>query len=384
MKRLAASLLVPALIGFWACSSNNPSKTDGPCEGGGPCVDGSVEGATEAADARGDGPVACVTRFDCSSLSPLFTPSADQNLVPCCTDNVCKLEMFDGDCTDASAQIILASNYDQSCTTDTDCVSVAEGNFCYPGATNCPSAAISTSANAQYQADVAKTRAASCYAPGNCGEESGPCCVGGKCQVGNECGNLAFDASAETGADASIDAHVESGAGRVPLNHRPSDAQCSTAAPPGDCAGPYPDGGGCASDSDCADAGTNGRCINPGGGPAAPCFCTYDRCLGDTDCPSGQTCACHGAPYTDDAGNTCVKGNCRVDADCGAGEYCSPSSTTGICGDSLAGYYCHTAADLCIDDSDCPESTNGTVGEPGCVYSTTDSRWECLIVPVCL
>jgi hypothetical protein len=105
--------------------------------------------------------------------------------------------------------------------------------------------------------------------------------------------------------------------------------------------------------------------------------------LGDSDCPGGQTCACHGAPYTDSAGNECVKGNCRIDADCGAKGYCSPSSRTGICGDSLGGYYCHTAADLCIDDSDCPQSAT-VVGSPGCVYSTTNSRWECLVVPVCL
>ncbi len=86
-----------------------------------------------------------------------------------------------------SAQLIQASSYDQSCKTDTDCVWVAEGDFCRPGAGNCPNAAISKSANAQYQADVAKTRAASCYAPGNCGAESGPCCIAGQCQVGSQC-----------------------------------------------------------------------------------------------------------------------------------------------------------------------------------------------------
>src|SRR5580692_5594444 len=295
MKQLAASVLVPAMICFCACSSNNPGKTEGACEGGGSCVDGSVVAAAGVADARGDGPVACASRFDCSSL---YSLAPDQDLVPCCVDSVCNLETYDGDCTDASAQIILASDYDQSCMTDSDCIWVAEGNFCYPGLTNCGTATISKSANAQYQADVAKTRAASCYAPGNCGADFGPCCVSGMCQVGSQCGNLAGDASADTGA-AAVDADAQSGAGRVPVNRRPSDTQCSTPAPPGDCAGPFPDGGGCASDSDCTEAGTNGRCINAGGGPAAPCFCTYDKCTGDTDCPGGQTCACHGAPYTD-------------------------------------------------------------------------------------
>jgi hypothetical protein len=128
-------------------------------------------------------------------------------------------------------------------------------------------------------------------------------------------------------------------------------------------------------------AGTNGHCINPGGGPAADCFCTYDACVHDIDCRAGETCACHGAPYTGGHGNTCVKGNCRGDADCGGSGYCSPSSLTALCGDYLAGYYCHTARDLCVDDSECPASGPGA---PGCVYSTTDSRWECVQLPVCL
>jgi hypothetical protein len=204
-QQRASSVLVPAMVCLCACSSNSLSATGGLCEGG-PCVDGSVEAATVVADARGDGPVACASRFDCSSLSPLFSPSSDQDLVPCCVDSVCKLETYDGDCTDASAQIILASDYDQSCMTDSDCIWVAEGNFCYPGVTNCGTATISKSANAQYQADVAKTRAASCYAPGSCGGNFGPCCVNGMCQVGIHCSNLASDASAQTSSDAASDA----------------------------------------------------------------------------------------------------------------------------------------------------------------------------------
>jgi hypothetical protein len=271
---------------------------------------------------------------------------------------------------DAGCTEIQASGYDQSCANDSDCVTVNVGDPCEACVFGCGEnvGAISASAMSKYAADVANTPAA--FAACGCPSEQvhAACCRGGQCHADNLC--VSLDGSADA-ADAG-----ESGAGRVPVNHRPSDAQCATTPPPGDCAGPYPDAG-CASDGVCTEAGTNGRCINPGGGPAAPCFCTYDKCSGDTDCPSGQTCACHGAPYTDSAGNACVKGNCRVDADCGAGGYCSPSSDTSICGDSLAGYYCHTAADLCVDDSDCPESS-------GCVYSTTDSRWECLVVPVCL
>jgi hypothetical protein len=169
------------------------------------------------------------------------------------------------------------------------------------------------------------------------------------------------------------------GARPVPAQHRPSDAQCSAPALPGDCSGPGPVPGGCTSDSSCA-AGTNGRCLHPGGGPAADCFCTYDTCVHDTDCPGGQICACHGSPYTR-SGNTCVKGNCRVDADCGASGYCSPSALAASCGENLAAYYCHTAGDLCVDDSDCPAASGGEIA--ACVYSTRDSRWECDELPNC-
>lgn len=171
-------------------------------------------------------------------------------------------------------------------------------------------------------------------------------------------------------------------AGRVPLQHRSSAAECSAAAPPGFCPGPGDGGPGCTTDSDCADAGPGGRCILGGGGPAHNCFCTTDACVADTDCPNGQTCACHGSPYTSGYGSACVPGNCRVDADCGAGGYCSPSSKTSLCGDSVAGYYCHTAQDLCTDDGDC-SATPGVVGSPGCVFSTADSRWECITRPEC-
>jgi hypothetical protein len=176
----------------------------------------------------------------------------------------------------------------------------------------------------------------------------------------------------------------EAGSGRVPVNHRPNDNQCLGPAPAGNCAG----GGGmlggnfkCLHDGDCA-AGTNGRCGNPGG--PAGCYCSYDTCTQDADCPTGQTCACHASPYND-FGNTCVPGNCRVDSDCGASGYCSPTAPAGgWCGD-VAGYYCHTPNDLCLDDSDCFGADAGTTaGTKFCEYSTTNRRWECQIVAVCL
>jgi hypothetical protein len=318
--------------------------------------------STDAQITFGQGPdasqdatvLSCTSVDDCAGLG--------LGTAWCCLNNVCAYSPGTPliACNDADVQPIQASSYDQACTADSDCVAVAEGNFCYPGANNCPSAAINVGAKAQYDTDVAMTNAAICGGTTNCPNFTSPCCRGGSCSLGAAC---------LSGADSG----AESDAGRVPVNHRPSDAQCSTSAAVGDCSGSNGDGG-CNSDSDCTEAGVNGRCINQGGGPAAPCFCTYDECLVDTDCAAGQTCACHGAPYTDGHGNTCVTGNCRVDADCGEG-YCSPTSTGADCGDNLAGYYCHTAADLCTDDTDCD-------GE--CIYSTANSRWQCVGVIVCL
>jgi hypothetical protein len=173
-------------------------------------------------------------------------------------------------------------------------------------------------------------------------------------------------ASPESGGDTS-----DQGAARVPVNHRPSDAQCGTPAPPGNCSVAVNNFGdaGCLNDNDCA-SGTNGRCINGSGGPAI-CSCTVDACIQDSDCPLGQTCACHGSPYAFTQGNTCLQGDCRVDADCGPQGYCSPSISATSCG-RLVGYYCHTGADLCTDDSDC-ESQSGRA----CVHSSSPARWEC-------
>lgn len=134
--------------------------------------------------------------------------------------------------------------------------------------------------------------------------------------------------------------------------------------------------GECSTDAQCT-MGSMGRCVESGFG-AQFCRCTYDTCVHDTDCGGGTTCACHGSPYTFNTGNTCVQGNCRVDSDCGAGGYCSPSYDTSQCG-GLLGYYCHTAADQCIDDTDCPSNN----GPPVCVYSMTNSRWQCDTQKLC-
>ena len=157
--------------------------------------------------------------------------------------------------------------------------------------------------------------------------------------------------------------------GGVPVNHRASDAQCMTPAPAGNCSFANP-GAPCHADADCSEAGPSGRCVVANGPPT--CFCTSDACSGDADCPTGQTCACHGSAYTAGMGNTCMPGNCRVDADCGPGGYCSPSASTSTCG-TVSGYYCHTPNDQCTNDTDCAASQPGTM----CIYSPGAGFWSC-------
>jgi hypothetical protein len=72
-----------------------------------------------------------------------------------------------------------------------------------------------------------------------------------------------------------------------------------------------------------------------------------------------------------------MSGNCRVDSDC-AGGYCSPSP--GLCG-TATGYYCHTAKDTCVNDSDCGKPS--TSFENLCAWSAADGRWECTMMPIC-
>jgi hypothetical protein len=142
--------------------------------------------------------IACTSVNDCQLPQyPMFS----------CLDRVCAFS--DGttsivDCTDAKPQLIEASNYDQSCKTDSDCVAVSEGNACAPGFLNCPSVASNVDAMPQYNADVAMTNAAICVWFGDCALSLPPCCRGGTCQTGGQCGPVL-----QGGTDAAADAGAE-------------------------------------------------------------------------------------------------------------------------------------------------------------------------------
>ncbi len=153
-------------------------------------------------------------------------------------------------------------------------------------------------------------------------------------------------------------------ANEVPPEHRPTAKACSANNGPPDDAGAI----SCQSDSDCAsDAAYNDRphCLHG--------TCAFDECRSDADCDSAHVCACSSDYYGGNLAyhpNHCVPSNCHVDADCGANGYCSP--TAGRCG-TYEGFYCHTAADSCVNPAmDC---VNCNVRS--CIYSPQTAAFVC-------
>ena len=124
--------------------------------------------------------------------------------------SICCLDGVGNVCADGGEEVISASNYDQSCTKDSDCIAIATGNVCFPCIIECATGgAISAAAMSQYQADIEKTSAwatiqstissndahfLGCGCPFN----FGPCCRAGMCQRGISCSTVALaDAQAD-------------------------------------------------------------------------------------------------------------------------------------------------------------------------------------------
>ena len=179
-------------------------------------------------------------------------------------------------------------------------------------------------------------------------------------------------------------ATASAGDARVPVHHRPMPACCSSERGPGPDGQPYPPGVAttCQSDSQCT-AGAGGRCF-PFEGLVGNGGCSYDECFIDSDCGSGATCLCRSSP-ADNSANVCVHGgNCLVDSDCGPGNYCSPSLEENCL--TPRQYFCHTAMDTCLDDSDCPSVDAGANSCPIgnlCLFDKQEQRWTCTLLTCC-
>jgi hypothetical protein len=196
-------------------------------------------------------------------------------------------------------------------------------------------------------------------------------CSGGTCISG-----VCRPPAQETG-------HLDGG---VPLYHRATAATCPSQRGPNTATFPpcstAPSPSCCSSDADCKDAGTNGRCFGYFLGPP---MCSFDECFTDSECPSGTPCICRSSS-TDDSPNTCVAGgNCLLDSDCGPGGYCSPSPSPMECA-GPGPYYCHTSADTCTNDAECPAIDAGPgmlTGPSLCMYDLQAGHWACGLGTLC-
>lgn len=182
------------------------------------------------------------------------------------------------------------------------------------------------------------------------------------------CGGSTSGSNGDGGAPGGGDGGTADGSGGscpVNLAGTPTGRPTATMCAPTMIPLPAEDAGttSCTTDSDCA-GNTYARYCHGGA-------CVADQCFADSDCPSGQACACSNeqvgnAVHT----NSCVMAQCRVDSDCGAGEVCSVTATD-LCSGGGPFFACHSSADKCRVDSDCCPSA------PSCRYQSTVGHWEC-------
>jgi hypothetical protein len=120
------------------------------------------------------------------SATLLFSPSLAQRVtsvgfvVHGSTETLRVLGAVEAGVTGGSSCGISASNYDQSCTTDADCVAVYQGEVCSTEC-SCPNAVINQRALAQYWTDFSKEdhKANVC----DCALSPTPRCMGSICSL---------------------------------------------------------------------------------------------------------------------------------------------------------------------------------------------------------
>jgi hypothetical protein len=184
--------------------------------------------------------------------------------------------------------------------------------------------------------------------------------------------------SSGNGAASSSSSSTTSSSGcpqQAPMQHRATETACAPSAPVN---GPYPP---CMTDADCQMGDgfgslLMGKCIMTSDGGTT---CDFNACATDADCPDPtNVCSCQGLSGGEGRfGSLCITANCHTDADCGPMGYCSPSVDFG-CGSFFGtqGYYCHTCADTCVEDTDCPpDPMQGP--DPHCAYDPTVGHWAC-------
>ncbi len=112
---------------------------------------------------------------------------------------------------DAGACLIEATNYDQSCAVDSDCISgIQSGNYCLSIDIGCGQETINKQALAQYMADVSKTPLGSGAIPeveSSCFFSGQPCCIARHCTPSTQCPEMPLvppDAAPNGADDAAM------------------------------------------------------------------------------------------------------------------------------------------------------------------------------------
>lgn len=147
-------------------------------------TDGATPGCSESAPKIG---TACVVPgLTCQYITG--PPGLVSEFVTsyCCDGTRCAwaLEQGNGCPNGNTCGTIKTSDYDQSCTLDSDCVIEPEGNFCGSNhCTNCGGAVISVKAQAQYEADLASKISTPFLCP--CPMGPSAICNHGRCATGS-------------------------------------------------------------------------------------------------------------------------------------------------------------------------------------------------------
>jgi hypothetical protein len=208
-----------------ACGADNCYCQSGAWGCGPTCI---IDDASTSADAGAgaSGSAACVAAGGqcvrpgggpCTLVGPEQACSPDQ-----VGGTFCCAVAPDASCPDGGIQ---ASNYDQTCVTDSDCVAISANESCSLCGLVCTNATINARAQAQYLSDIANTTASltsqRMACTGDCGVNSA-CCVSGRCEWGTQCnaplvpiGDAGTDAAADTGAsDGATDGGADAGASK--------------------------------------------------------------------------------------------------------------------------------------------------------------------------
>jgi len=184
--QVVALLLIAAACGGRAAGNGSTSGDLG-TDANGPSADAAVSDASVTFPSSGSAACAaigglCVTSGNCANNANM---ACDPGPGSCCLDQAI--------CPDGGPNVISGSNYDQSCTTDSDCLEVSGGDACYICILTCGAEpiVINRSSYPRYMADVSRTLAAAaqpgvggCGCPGGSPPSAGPAgpfCRGGTC-----------------------------------------------------------------------------------------------------------------------------------------------------------------------------------------------------------